>query len=64
MGSFFSAFKAIFWAFLGVRKSKDRERDFANLNIVHIVIAGLIGAALFVALLMIIVHSVIATDHP
>ncbi len=63
MASFLSAFKAILWAFLGVRKSRDRERDFANLNIVHIVIAGLIGAALFVGLLMIIVHSVIANAH-
>ena len=64
MGSFLSAFRAIFWAFLGVRKSKDRERDFANLNIVHIVIAGLVAAALFVGLLMTIVHWVVSTGHP
>ncbi len=63
MGSFLSAFRAIFWAFLGVRKSKDRERDFANLNILHIVIAGLVGAALFVGLLMLIVHWVISNPH-
>lgn len=63
MGSFFRAFRAVFWAFLGVRKSKDRERDFANLSIVHIVIAGLVAAALFVALLMTIVHWVISTPH-
>ncbi len=63
MGSFLSAFRAIFWAFLGVRKSKDRESDFANLNILHIVIAGLVGAALFVGLLMMIVHWVISNPH-
>ncbi len=59
MGSFLGAFKAIFWAFLGVRKSKDRERDFEHLNIVHIVIAGLIAAALFVGVLMLIVHWIV-----
>ena len=63
MGSFLSAFRAIFWAFLGVRKSEDRERDFQNLNIFHIVIAGLIVAALFVALLMTIVHWIVPTAH-
>ena len=63
MGSLFAAFKSIAWAFLGVRKSKDREKDFENLNIVHIVIAGLISAALFVGLLMLIIHWIVPTDH-
>ena len=63
MGSFLRAFGSIFWAFLGVRKSSDREKDFENLNILHVVIAGLISAALFVGLLMLVIHWVIPTDH-
>ncbi len=63
MSSFVRAFKTIFWAFLGVRKSRDREKDFEDLNIVHVAIAGLVSAALFVGLLMLIIHWVIPTGH-
>uniref|UniRef100_E6PTN7 DUF2970 domain-containing protein n=1 Tax=mine drainage metagenome TaxID=410659 RepID=E6PTN7_9ZZZZ len=61
---FLSAFKAIAWAFLGIRKSKDRENDFAQLNILHIIIAGLISAAVFIGILISIVHWVVLKSNP
>lgn len=52
--------KAVFWSFFGVRKRRDYEQDAAELNPVHVIIAGLIGAALFIAILIIIVRMVVA----
>ena len=50
--SFGATMKAVFWSFFGVRKRKDYEHDAAHLNPVHVIIAGLIGAALFIGLLL------------
>ena len=47
-GSFGQTMKAVAWSFFGVRKGSDHEKDVSQLNPVHVVIAGLIGAALFV----------------
>ncbi|OON64339.1 hypothetical protein B0920_13730 [Massilia sp. KIM] len=55
-GSFLATMKAVFWSFFGVRKRKDYERDAANLNPVHVIIAGLIGVALFIGILMLAVR--------
>lgn len=56
--SFAQTMKAVFWSFFGVRKRRDYERDTAQLNPVHVIIAGVIGAALFVAMLIVIVKIV------
>ena len=58
--SFFATMKAVFWSFFGVRRRKDYEQDAAQLNPVHVIIAGLIGAALFIAVLVMIVRLVVA----
>ena len=50
---------AVVWSFFGVRKSKDLERDVGELNPVHLVIAGLLVAALFVGALIALVNWVI-----
>jgi Protein of unknown function (DUF2970) len=60
-GSFLDTMKAVGWSFFGVRKSSDYERDVSRLNPVHVVIAGVIGAALFVGLLLLIVNWVLAS---
>ena len=52
--------KAVLWSFFGVRKSLDYERDAAQLNPVHVVIAGVIGVVLFILILLTIVHLVVA----
>jgi hypothetical protein len=49
----------VFWSFFGVRKKSDYEKDAQQLNPVHVIIAGLIGAAVFVLTLILIVKSVV-----
>ena len=58
--SFGATMKAVFWSFFGVRKSRDYENDAEQLNPVHVIVAGMIGAALFIAALLLIVKSVVA----
>ena len=50
---------AVVWSFFGVRKSKDLERDVGELNPLHLVIAGVVVAALFVGALIALVNWVI-----
>ena len=54
-GSFLQTMRAVAWSFFGVRKSSDYEKDVSQLNPVHVVIAGVIGAALFIVLLLLVV---------
>lgn len=49
---------AVFWAFLGVRKSKDHDADAVTLKPVQVIVAGIIGAALFVFVLIMVVRYV------
>lgn len=56
--SFAEVAKAVFWSFFGVRKKKDYESDSASISPVQVVIAGLIGAALFVLALVMVVKLV------
>lgn len=58
--SFGATVKAVFWSFFGVRKRSDYEKDAQQLNPVHVIIAGLIGAVIFVVTLILIVKSVVA----
>lgn len=50
---------AVFWSFFGVRRRADYQADFASLKPAHIIIAGLIGAALFVASLLLLVRLIV-----
>lgn len=58
--SFLATMKAVFWSFFGVRKKSDYEHDAAQLNPVHVIIAAVIGALIFIATLVIIVKIVVA----
>lgn len=58
--SFGATMKAVFWSFFGVRKRKDYEHDSANLNPVHVIIAGLIGALLFIGVLILAVKFAVS----
>ncbi|TAK75852.1 MAG: DUF2970 domain-containing protein [Aquabacterium sp.] len=60
-GSFLQTMKAVAWSFLGIRRSSDHAKDVAELNPVHVVIAGVLGAALFVLALVLLVRWVIAS---
>lgn len=57
--SFGATMKAVFWSFFGVRKRGHYEADAQQLNPVHVIIAGVIGALLFIAVLLVIVNSVV-----
>jgi hypothetical protein len=58
--SFGATVKAVFWSFFGVRKKSDYESDAQHLNPVHVIIAGVIGAIIFITTLLLIVKSVVA----
>ena len=60
-GSFLQTLRAVAWSFFGVRKSADHEKDVSQLNPVHVVIAGLIGAVLFIVVLVVLVNWVLAS---
>jgi hypothetical protein len=60
-GSLWRTLLAVAWSFFGVRKSKDLERDVSELNPLHVVIAGVIVAALFVVALIVLVNWVIGS---
>jgi hypothetical protein len=49
---------AVFWSFLGVRKTKDRDADAANITPVQVIVMGIIGAGVFVTCLVLIVRWV------
>jgi len=51
--------KAVFWSFLGIRKRRDYDADSVELKPLQVIVAGLIGAALFVASLILLVRFVI-----
>ncbi len=52
------AISAVLGAFIGIRKSSARDRDLAHVRPAHIVIAGLIAAALFVLAIVTLVHLI------
>jgi hypothetical protein len=59
--SFLQTMRAVAWSFFGVRKSADYEKDVSRLNPVHVVIAGVIGAVLFISLLLVLVNWVLSS---
>ena len=60
-GSFRRTVLAVVWSFFGVRKSSDYEKDLDQLNPLHLILAGVIGAALFVGGLLALVSWVLSS---
>ena len=54
------AAKAVFWSFLGIRRRAEHEADLGRLTPVQIIVAGLIGAVLFIVTLVVVVRLVIS----
>lgn len=52
--NFFQTLKAVAWGFFGVRKGKGYQQDISSLNPVHLVLAGVIAAIVFVVGLVLI----------
>ena len=53
--SLFDVTRSVMWAFLGVQKSKNHERDFKHGKPSQYIIVGLIGVAIFIAILIMFV---------
>ncbi len=60
-GAWWQTLRAVAWSFFGVRRSADYERDVNQLNPLHVVLAGLFGAALFVLTLVVFVNWVVGS---
>jgi hypothetical protein len=58
--SFLASMKAVFWSFFGVRKRKDYEHDAANLNPFHVILAALLGVAIFIGVLLFVVKLAVS----
>ena len=58
--SFIQSMIAVMWAFLGVRKKSGLQEDVASLSFVHIIIAGVLGALIFMGILLLIVKAVVS----
>ena len=57
---FGATMRAVFWSFFGVRKRRDYEHDAAHLNPVYLIVAALIGVAVFIGVLMLVVRIAVA----
>ena len=57
--SVLQTFRAVAWSFFGVRRSADHAQDVQKLNPVHVIIAGVVSAAIFVLALVFLVRWVI-----
>jgi hypothetical protein len=60
-GSLTRTVRAVLWSFFGVRTASDLERDMNELKPHHVIVAGLVVAALFVGLLIALVRWVISS---
>lgn len=59
--NFFQTMSAVLWSFVGLRRGSDYRKDAERLNPVHVVIAGVILAAVFVLVLLMIVRAVVGS---
>ncbi len=59
--SFAQTVKAVAWSFLGIRKRAGYEQDVQKLNPVHVIVAGIIGAILFILALLALVRWVVGS---
>jgi hypothetical protein len=50
--------KAVFWSFLGIRKRAAHEHDAVTLTPVQVIVAGIIGAVIFVLGLIMLVRFI------
>ena len=61
-GSFWQTLNAVAWSFFGVRRCAGFEEDMQKLNPVHVIIAGIVGALLFIAALLLLVRWVVSSS--
>jgi hypothetical protein len=59
--SLLQTFRAVAWSFFGIRRSAGHAQDMQKLNPLHVVVAGVISAAMFVLALLLLVRWVIGS---
>jgi hypothetical protein len=57
--SFLATLGAVFWSFIGLRRRSDYEKDVTGLNPVYVIVAALLGVAIFIGALLLIVSLVV-----
>ena len=50
--------KAVFWSFLGIRKRTAHEKDAVTIKPHQVIVAGIIGAIIFVLTLVVLVRFI------
>lgn len=59
--SFWETLIAIAWSFIGLRRKRDFDKDDAGaMNPVYVILAGLVGTALFIGALVLAVKVALA----
>jgi Protein of unknown function (DUF2970) len=58
---FFRVLAAVFASFLGIRKKAASERDATSIKPMHVIVAGLLGAAILAAAVLSLVRFI---THP
>jgi len=53
--------RAVAWSFFGIRRSSGYADDVQKLNPVHVLIGGIVGAALFVGAIVLLVRWVVSS---
>jgi hypothetical protein len=59
--SFLQTVRAVAWSFVGMRRSAGLRHDVHKLNPVHVVVAGVVGAAIFVLALVLAVNWIVGS---
>jgi hypothetical protein len=59
--SFAQTVKAVAWSFVGLRRSAGHAEDVQKLNPLHVILAGVVGAVLFVLCLVLLVRWVVGS---
>lgn len=52
--------KAVFWAFLGIRRRQDYEADTVSISLKQVIVAGIIGGIVFVVGVVALVKIILA----
>jgi len=59
--SFVQTMRAVAWSFFGIRRSADLERDARQLRPVHLIVGGVIGAVVFVFVLVLLIRWIVSS---
>ena len=57
--SFLQVVEAVFWSFFGVRKGRDMSRDVGTIKPQHVIIVGVLLAAILVVTLITLVRFIV-----